>query len=104
MKLTLIIALLLACSSQAAPLKVNGSTTVNLPVAEAAEIIRAEHNIEIMMDTQGGSSGGISMLGEGCQRERPGFGAHTRQGCRYHARQRESLSHLGQALCIRCGR
>ena len=65
MKLTLIIALLLACSSQAAPLKVNGSTTVNLPVAEAAEIIRAEHNIEIMMDTQGGSSGGISMLGEG---------------------------------------
>ena len=46
-------------------LKINGSTTVNLPVAEAAEILRAEKKMEIQMDTQGGSSGGISMLGEG---------------------------------------
>lgn len=46
-------------------LKINGSTTVNLPVAEAAEIWRERTGIGIQMDTQGGSSGGISMLGEG---------------------------------------
>lgn len=49
----------------AAPLKINGSTTVNLPVAEAAEVLRAEKRMAIQVDTQGGSSGGISMLGEG---------------------------------------
>lgn len=49
----------------AAPLKVNGSTTVNLPVAEAAEILRAEKGMDIQVDTQGGSAGGISMLGDG---------------------------------------
>ncbi len=65
MKLSLLCVLLFSYSSQAAPLKVNGSTTVNLPVAEAAEILRAERKMEIIMDTQGGSSGGISMLGEG---------------------------------------
>lgn len=52
-------------SSHADTLKVNGSTTVNLPVAEAAEILRAEQKMDIQMDTQGGSAGGISMLGEG---------------------------------------
>ncbi len=46
-------------------LKINGSTTVNLPVAEAAEILRAERKMDIQVDVQGGSSGGISMLGEG---------------------------------------
>ncbi len=46
-------------------LKINGSTTVNLPVAEAAEILRAEQKLEIQVDTQGGSAGGISMLGDG---------------------------------------
>ena len=46
-------------------LKINGSTTVNLPVAEASEILRAEKKMEIQVDVQGGSSGGISMLGEG---------------------------------------
>lgn len=46
-------------------LKINGSTTVNLPVAEAAEVLRAEKKMAIQVDTQGGSSGGISMLGEG---------------------------------------
>jgi phosphate transport system substrate-binding protein len=46
-------------------LKVNGSTTVNLPVAEAAEILRAEKGMNIQVDTQGGSSGGISKLGDG---------------------------------------
>jgi len=46
-------------------LKINGSTTVNLPAAEAAEILRAEKGMSIQVDTQGGSSGGISMLGDG---------------------------------------
>ena len=54
-----------AAAACAETLKVNGSTTVNLPVAEAAEILRAERGMEIQVDTQGGSSGGISMLGEG---------------------------------------
>lgn len=45
-------------------LKINGSTTVNLPVAEAAEVLRSE-GLSIQVDTQGGSSGGISMLGQG---------------------------------------
>ena len=46
-------------------LKVNGSTTVNLVVAEAAEILRAENKLDIQVDTQGGSAGGISQLGDG---------------------------------------
>jgi phosphate transport system substrate-binding protein len=50
---------------QADTLKINGSTTVNLPVAEASELLRAEKKMDIQVDTQGGSSGGISMLGEG---------------------------------------
>jgi phosphate transport system substrate-binding protein len=49
----------------AAALKINGSTTVNLPVAEAAEILRVEKKMDIQVDTQGGSAGGISMLGDG---------------------------------------
>lgn len=51
--------------AKADPLKINGSTTVNLPVAEAAERLRAEQAMDIQVDTQGGSSGGISMLGDG---------------------------------------
>ncbi len=51
--------------ASAAMLKINGSTTVNLPVAEASEILRAEKKMDIQVDTQGGSSGGISMLAEG---------------------------------------
>ena len=54
-----------ALAACAAPLKINGSTTVNLPVAEAAEILRAEQQLDIQVDTQGGSAGGISMLGDG---------------------------------------
>jgi phosphate transport system substrate-binding protein len=64
----LILVYLLVSSSlaeSAGILKINGSTTVNLPVAEAAEILRAERKMNIQVDTQGGSSGGISMLGEG---------------------------------------
>lgn len=49
---------------QAETLKINGSTTVNLPAAEAAEILRAEKKMDIQIDTQGGSAGGISMVGE----------------------------------------
>lgn len=52
-------------SSTDTVLKINGSTTVNLPVAEAAEIWRERTGLTIQMDTQGGSSGGVSMLGEG---------------------------------------
>lgn len=55
----------LAAVASAETLKINGSTTVNLPVAEAAEILRAEQKLDIQVDTQGGSAGGISMLGDG---------------------------------------
>ncbi|MDX1583514.1 MAG: substrate-binding domain-containing protein [Thermoanaerobaculia bacterium] len=47
------------------PLRINGSTTVNPVAAEAAEILRAERKMRINVDTQGGSSGGISGIGEG---------------------------------------
>jgi phosphate transport system substrate-binding protein len=46
-------------------LRVNGSTTVNPVVTEAAEILKKEQGIRIHVDTQGGSSGGITALGEG---------------------------------------
>jgi len=49
----------------AKPLRVNGSTTVNPIVAEAAEALRAERGLTIHVDTQGGSSGGIAALGDG---------------------------------------
>ena len=67
MKIPLAIALSVVVTSLACanPLRINGSTTVNLPVAEAAEILRAEEKLAIQVDTQGGSSGGISMLAEG---------------------------------------
>ena len=54
-----------AASASSSALKIHGSTTVNLPAAEAAEILRAERGMNIQVDTQGGSAGGISMLGEG---------------------------------------
>ncbi|MDQ6655012.1 MAG: phosphate ABC transporter substrate-binding protein [Verrucomicrobiota bacterium] len=56
-----------ACAGllKAETLKINGSTTVNLPAAEGAEVLRAEKGMDIQVDTQGGSSGGISMLGDG---------------------------------------
>ena len=63
-----ILTCILTCTglfAHADTLKINGSTTVNLPVAEAAEILRAEQKLDIQLDTQGGSAGGISMLGEG---------------------------------------
>ncbi|HYI11991.1 MAG TPA: substrate-binding domain-containing protein [Thermoanaerobaculia bacterium] len=53
-------------SVAAAPraLKINGSTTVNAVAAEAAEILRREKKMSITVDTQGGSSGGISGVGD----------------------------------------
>lgn len=65
MKSIVLLSAFLMVSAGAETLKINGSTTVNLPVAEACEILRAERNMDIRIDTQGGSSGGISMLGEG---------------------------------------
>ena len=44
------------------PLRINGSTTVNPVVTEAAEALRAERGMTIHVDTQGGSSGGIFTL------------------------------------------
>lgn len=52
-------------AGSAAPLRVNGSTTVNLPVAEAAELLRREKGMDIQIDTHGGSAGGISSVGDG---------------------------------------
>ncbi len=64
------VALLLASAlwagpGEATPLRVVGSTTVNPVVSLAAETLRAERGLEIVVDTQGGSSGGIAALGEG---------------------------------------
>ena len=56
---------ILAAGVRADLLKINGSTTVNPPVAEASEVLRAEKGMQIQVDTQGGSSGGISQLGDG---------------------------------------
>lgn len=55
----------LGLNARADLLKINGSTTVNPPVAEGSEILRAEKGMQIQVDTQGGSSGGISQLGDG---------------------------------------
>ena len=58
-------AISLTTGTRADVLKINGSTTVNPPAAEAAEILRAEKGMQIQVDTQGGSSGGIAQLGDG---------------------------------------
>lgn len=54
-----------AMQSFAGTVRVNGSTTVNPVVVESAEILRAEKGLTITVDTQGGSSGGISGVGDG---------------------------------------
>jgi phosphate transport system substrate-binding protein len=60
------LSLLIAGAAGAAPpLRVNGSTTVNAVATEAAEALRAEKKMTIQVDTQGGSSGGISGIGDG---------------------------------------
>ena len=63
--LAFVVSLALLGSASAATLKINGSTTVNLPAAEGAEVLRAEQKLDIQVDTQGGSSGGISGVGDG---------------------------------------
>lgn len=63
MTLASVLALCVAAVGQT--LRINGSTTVNLPAAECAEVLRVEKGQDIQIDTQGGSSGGISMLGDG---------------------------------------
>lgn len=62
--LAALLAALLAMPAAAA-LRVDGSTTVNPVVVRAAEALRAERGQEIVVDTQGGSSGGIAALGDG---------------------------------------
>ena len=62
---SLFLSLALTSLAAAGALKINGSTTVNLPAAEGAEILRAEQKMDIQVDTQGGSSGGISGVGDG---------------------------------------
>lgn len=54
-----------AQAEEAVTIKIQGSTTVNPVVAEAAEIMGSEKGWKILVDTQGGSSGGISALGDG---------------------------------------
>ncbi|MDX1997547.1 MAG: phosphate ABC transporter substrate-binding protein [Thermoanaerobaculia bacterium] len=46
-------------------LRVVGSTTVNPVVVRAAEKLKAEKGLAIVVDTQGGSSGGITALADG---------------------------------------
>lgn len=60
-----IFSITLAAISSADTIRINGSTTVNPVVAEAAEFLRKEKGMSIQVDTQGGSSGGITALGEG---------------------------------------
>lgn len=65
-KTWVMLSLLIAGSAGAAtPLRVSGSTTVNAVATEAAEALRAEKNMTIQVDTQGGSSGGVSGIGDG---------------------------------------
>jgi phosphate transport system substrate-binding protein len=63
--LALVSMFLVSAACEPATLKINGSTTVNLPAAEAAELLRAERKLDIQIDTNGGSNGGIAALGDG---------------------------------------
>ena len=45
-------------------LRVSGSTTVNPVVADAAEVLRGQ-GLDITVDTQGGSAGGLAQLAAG---------------------------------------
>lgn len=66
----IVMAVLLGCSGPAeakspVKIKLQGSTTVMPVAAEAAETLTAEKGWEILVDSQGGSSGGITALAEG---------------------------------------
>lgn len=63
--LVLLVTGAMSVSGHAGTLRVNGSTTVNPVAAEAAELLRAEKKMVITVDTQGGSSGGISGVADG---------------------------------------
>lgn len=63
--LSVLLTLLLSSAAAAEVLRINGSTTVNAVVVEAAEALRAKKGMQIQVDTQGGSSGGISSLADG---------------------------------------
>jgi len=56
---------LLGSPLAAKALKVSGSTTVNPVVTDAAKVLRSESDLEIVIDTLGGSSGGIAALADG---------------------------------------
>ncbi len=62
--LLLILTLLGKSFAAEKPLRINGSTTVNPVVTEAAEILSQRWQRPIYVDTQGGSSGGISSIGD----------------------------------------
>lgn len=49
----------------ATKIRIQGSTTVNPVMVKVAEALRAARAMKITVDTQGGSSGGISAAGEG---------------------------------------
>ncbi|HEX7154254.1 MAG TPA: substrate-binding domain-containing protein [Thermoanaerobaculia bacterium] len=64
-KMVILTLLIAGVANAAQPLRVNGSTTVNSVATEAAEALRAQKGMTIQVDTQGGSSGGISGIGDG---------------------------------------
>lgn len=59
------LALLAVAAPTTAALRINGSTTVHPVIDEAAEILRRESGAKIVVDTAGGSSGGIAALADG---------------------------------------
>jgi len=46
-------------------LNIVGSSTVNIPVADAVQILRSEMGLEIRINTTGGSAAGLAALGDG---------------------------------------
>ncbi len=53
----------LAMAATAEILNIAGSSVVNLPVADIAQILREERNMEIHINTNGGSNAGLQALG-----------------------------------------
>ncbi len=67
-RFTLMTFLAAACSAgsiSAESLRVCGSTTVNPVISDAAEILSDRQSLQIVIDTAGGSTGGINALGDG---------------------------------------
>ena len=61
--LLLLIAPFVSCGGDV--VNVVGSAAVNIPVADAAQLLRAEMGMEIRINTNGGSDAGLSALGDG---------------------------------------